>query len=142
MVENKLNILDRIVVSKTNSSRCSADGLCEKAAKQNTETNFTIITKDSDGLQCYPEDDRIKVDILTPAGDQLKTEIEDTKDGKYTVTYTPQCARQHRVEIKVNGNPLTSGPWVVQVLHQYQFAFQFGSTGKGHGEFHEPWNTQ
>ena len=31
-------------------------------------------------------------------------------------------------------------PWVVQVPHQYQFASQFGSTGKGQGEFDWPWN--
>jgi len=140
MVENKLNILDRTVVSNTDPSMSSAEGQCEKPAKQNTETNFTIITRDSDGLQCYHKDDQIKVDILTPAGDQLKTEINDTKDGKYTVTYTPQCDGRHRVEIQVNGQPLTLSPWVVQVvLHwQYQFAFQFGSTGKGQGEFDQP----
>ena len=120
MVENKPNILDRIVVSKTDPSMSSAEGQCEKEVKRNTETNFTIVTRDSDGLQCYHEDDQIKVDILTPAGDQLKTEINDTKDGKYTVTYTPQCAGQHRVGIQVNGQPLTGSPWVVQVgPHQY-----------------------
>ena len=81
MVENKLNISDRIVVSKTDPSVSSAEGQCEKAINQNTETNFTILTRDSDGLQCYQEDDQIKVDILTTAGDELKTEIEDTKDG-------------------------------------------------------------
>jgi len=139
MVENKLNILDRIVVSNTDPSMSSAEGQCEKEVKQKTESNFTIVTRDSDGLQCYHEDDQIKVNILTPAGEQLKTEIEDTKDGKYTVTYTPQCAGQHRVEIQVNGQPLTGSPWVVQVVsHQYQFAFQFGSTGKRQGEFHKP----
>ena len=44
-----------------------------------------------------------------------------------------------RVEIHVNGQPLTGSPWVVQVVsHQYQFAFQFGSIGKGQGEFDKP----
>ena len=83
----------------------------------------------------------IIVNILNPAGDQLETEIKDTKDGKYTVTYTPQCVGQHRVEIQVNGLPLTGSPWVVQVIgpHQYQFAFQFGSKGKEQGQFHLPW---
>ena len=66
--------------------------------------------------------------MLTPAGDQLKTYIKDTKDGRYTVTCTPQRAGQHRVEIQVNGQPLTGSPWVVHVSHQYQFASQFGST--------------
>ena len=140
IVENKLNIFDRIVVSNTDPSMSSAVGQGEKAAKQDTETNFTIVTRDSDGLQCYHEDDQIKVDILTPRGDQLKTEIKDINNGKYTVTYTPQSDGQHRVEIQVNGQPLTGSPWVVQVLQQYQFAFQFGSTGKGQGEFDGLWD--
>ena len=140
IVENKLNIFDRIVVSNTDPSMSSAVGQGEKAAKQDTETNFTIVTRDSDGLQCYHEDDQIKVDILTPRGNQLKTEIKDINNGKYTVTYTPQSDGQHRVEIQVNGEPLTGSPWVVQVLQQYQLAFQFGSTGKGQGEFDGLWD--
>ena len=101
--------------------------------------NFIIVTRDSGGKQCYHEDDQVKVNIITPADDQLETEIKDTKDGKYTVTYTPQCVGQHRVEIQVNGQPLTGSPWVVQViLHQYQFAFQFGLKGKEQGQFDKP----
>lgn len=61
-------------------------------------------------MQCYHDDDQIKVDILYPAGDQLKTDIKDTQDGKYRVTYTPQSAGRHRVEIHVNGQPLTGIP--------------------------------
>ena len=88
-------------------------------------------------MQCYQQDDKIRVDILTPEGDQVKIDIKDTKDGKYTVTYTPQCAGQHRIEILVNGQPLTGSPWIVQVdQHQYQFAFQFGSKGEERGEFY------
>ena len=44
------------------------------------------------------------------------------------------------MEIRVNGQPLTGSPWVVQVgPPQYQFAFQFGSTGKEQGEFDGLW---
>ncbi|CAH3151955.1 unnamed protein product [Porites lobata] len=109
VVEQKVKILDRIVVSDTYPSLSLAE-------------------------------DVIKVNILSPAGDQLETEIKDTKDGKYTVTYIPQCVGQHRVEIQVNGQPLTGSPWFVQVIpHQYQFAFQFGSKGREQGRFNSPW---
>ena len=137
LVENKLDLMDRVVVTKTDPSKCLAEGQDSKEVKEMKETYFVIVTKDSKGFQCYQQDDKIKVDILTPEGDQLKTDIKDTKVGKYTVTYTPQCAGQHRVEIIVNGQPLTgSSPWIVQVhQHQYQFAFQFGSKGEGQGEF-------
>ena len=138
-LEQKVKILDRIVVSDTDSSLSLAEVASLKDVREKTETNFTFVTRNSDGEQCYQEEDVIKVNILNPAGDQLETEIKDTKDGKYTVTYTPQCVGQHRVEIQVNGQPLTGSPWVVQVIpHQYQFSFQFGSKGKGQGEFGHP----
>ena len=137
-VENKVNILDRIVVSNTDPSLSSVEEQSQKEVKENTETNFTIVTRDADGLQHYHKDDKIDVNISTPAGDQLQTKIEDTKDGKYTVTCKPQCAGQHTVEIQVNGQPLISSPWVLHVPHQYQFMFQFGSTGKKRGTFTDP----
>ncbi|XP_068726672.1 E3 ubiquitin-protein ligase TRIM71-like [Montipora capricornis] len=132
LVEKKLDLTDRVVVTKTDPSKCLAEGQDNKEVQERKETYFVIVTKDSDGLQCYQQDDKIKVDILTPKGDNLRADIKDTKDGKYTVKYTPQGAGQHRVEILVNGQPLTDSPWIV---NQYQFAFQFGSKGKGRGEF-------
>ena len=140
MVEQKVKILDRIVVSDTDPSLSLAEVASLKDVREKTETNFTIVTRNSDEEQCYQEEDVIMVNILNPAGDQLETEIKDTKDGKYTVTYTPQCVGQHRVEIQVNGQPLTGSPWFVQVIpHQYQFAFQFGSKGREQGRFNSPW---
>ena len=139
MVEQKVKILDRIVVSDTAPSLSLAEVASLKDLQEKTETNFTIVTRNSDEEHCYHEEDVIKVNLLGPAGDQLKTEIKDSKDGKYTVTYTPQCVGQHRVEIQVNGQPLTGSPWFVQVIpHQYQFAFKFGSEGKEQGRFHWP----
>ena len=140
IVEDQLNPgLDRIVVNNTDPILSLAEVDNQEIVKEKTVANFIIVTRDSDGKQCYHEDDQVKVNIITPADDQLETEIKDSKDGKYTVTYTPQCVGQHRVEIQVNGQPLTGSPWVVQVIpHQYQFAFQFGSKGKEQGQFDEP----
>ncbi|XP_068727755.1 E3 ubiquitin-protein ligase TRIM71-like [Montipora capricornis] len=137
LVEKKLDLMDRVVVTKTDPSKCLAEGQDSKEVKERKETYFVIVTKDSEEFQCYQQDDKIKVNILTPEGDQLKTDIKDTKDGKYTVTYTPQDAGQHRLEILVNGQPLTGSPWIVQInQHRYQFAFQLGSEGKGQGKIY------
>ena len=99
------------------------------------ESKFVVVTRDSDGLQCYQQDDQIKVDILTPEGDHLRKELKDRKDGKYVMTYTPQCVGKYTVEILVNAQLLTGSPCVVQVSgqHQYQFAFKFGLTGYREG---------
>ena len=139
MVEQKGSILDRIVVSNTDPSLTLLEEEGQKEKTEKAEAIFTIVTRDSSALQCYNEDDQIKVSISTPTGDQLQTEMKDTKNGKYTVAYTPQCVGQHRVEIQVNGQPLTGSPWFVQVIpHPYQFLFQFGSKGKEQGQFNRP----
>ncbi|XP_073238440.1 E3 ubiquitin-protein ligase TRIM45-like [Porites lutea] len=140
IIENQLTSgFDRIVVSSTDPLLSLAEVDNHEPVGEKTVANFIIVTRDSGGKQCYHEDDQVKVNILTPADDQLETEIKDTKDGKYTVTYTPQCVGQHRVEIQVNGQLLTGSPWFVQVIpHQYQFAFQFGSQGKKKGKFDGP----
>ena len=140
IIENQLNPgFDRIVVSNTDPFLSLAEVDNQELVREKTVANFIIVTRDSGGKQCYHEDDQVKVNIITPADDQLETEIKDTKDGKYTVTYIPQCVGQHRVEIQVNGQLLTGSPWVVQVIpHKYQFAFQFGSEGNEQGQFDEP----
>ena len=142
IIENQLyQDLDRIVVSNTDSLLSLAEVDNQELVREKTVANFIIVTRDSDGMQCFHEGDQVKVNISTPEGDLLETEIKDTKDGKYTVTYTPQCVGQHRVEIQVNGQPLTGSPWVVQVIpHRHQFAFQFGSGGEQQAQFNEPWD--
>ena len=122
LVKKKFDIFDQILVTKTDSSMCLNEVNNSEIGR---ESNVVVFTRDSDGLQCYQEDDEIKVDILTTDGDHLKTELKDSKDGKYTMTYTPRCVGPHNVEIEVNGQPLTGSPFVVLVHHQYQRAFHF-----------------
>ena len=133
-VDDKCNLLDQILVTRTDPSMCLAEYHDSELGK---ESKFVIFTRDSEGLQCYQQDDQIKVDILTPEGDHLRTELKHSRDGKYIVTCTPQCVGQHSVEIEVNGELLTDGPCVLQVSrqHQYQFVFTFGSRGNREEEF-------
>ncbi|XP_044163994.1 E3 ubiquitin-protein ligase TRIM71-like [Acropora millepora] len=132
LVAKEGHVIGKVTVSKTDPSMCIIE---DRSGEERKESSFVIVTRDAEGLQCYQEDDQIKVDILTPEGDHLNTELENCRDGKYNVTYTPNCAGQYRVEVQVNGQPLIGSPCVIQVQHQYQFAFKFGSTGKRPGEF-------
>ena len=133
LFDKKFVLLDEILISKTDPSMCLTEDHDSEVGKEST---FVFVTRDSEGLQCYQQDDQIKVHISTPEGDQLNPELRDSKDGKYTVTYTPQCVGQHRTEIQVNGHLLTGSPFVMQVQHYYQLGFQFGSRGEGPGEFY------
>ena len=135
LVDKKFDLLDQILVTRTDPSMCLTEYYDSETGK---ESKFVVVTRDSEGLQCYQEDDQIKVDILTPEGDHLRTELKDSKDGKYIVTYSPQCVGQHSVEIQVNGQLLTGSPCVVEVRHQYHYQgnFKFGTRGKKQGKFH------
>ena len=134
LVKKKFDTFDQILVTKTDSLMCLAQFDDSEIGR---ESNVVVVTRDSGGLQCYQRDDQIKVDILTAKGDHLKTELKDSKDGKYTVTYTPQCVGHHSIKIKVNELPLTGSPFVVQIRqHHYQFFFKFGLEGNRAGE---PW---
>ena len=133
LFEKKLDLLDQILVTKTDPSMCSAEGHDTEVEK---ESSFVVVTRDSERFQCYQEDDQIKVDILTPEGYHLKTELKHRKDGKFVMTYIPHWVGQHSFEIQVNGQPLSCSPCVVQVHgHHRQFAFKFGSKRKRGGAF-------
>ena len=134
LFDKKCVLLDQILASKTDpgSIYVTGDHDCEIGK----ESSFVVVTRVSDGLQCYQQNDQIKVDILTPEGDHLNPELRDSKDGKYTVTYTPQCVGQHCIEIQVNGHLLTGSPFIVRVQHHCQLAIQFGSRGEGPGAFY------
>jgi len=141
MVENISTICDRVIVSNTDSSLSIVEGHCDKDTEEKTETSFTITTRDSNGIQCYNGDDHVIVGIESPAGSKLTTQITDSKDGKYTVTYMPECVGQYRVGIAINGQPLTGSPWSAKVIpHQYKLLFKFGSYGNGAGQFDWPFD--
>ena len=142
-VEQKLDILNRVVVSHTDPSSTVVKCWQEKIEEQN-KTYFTIITRDSEETPCYNEDDCIKCDIRTSTGDSFETvhlKIEDKEDGTYKVRYTPPHTGLYEVKVEVNGQPLDGNPWSVQVIpHQYQLKFSFGSNGSGPGQFDGPYD--
>jgi len=139
MVENITTICDRVIVSNTDTSLSIVEGQCDKDTEEKTETSFMITTRDSNGIQCYNGDDHVKVDIESPTGSKSTAEIADSKDGKYAVTYMPECVGQYRVGIEINGQPLTGSPWSAKVIpHQYKLLFKFGSNGNGPGQFDKP----
>ena len=129
------------VVLMTDASQSLAEGKGLKETELGAETNFTVTTRDSGGNQSYNEQDQVTVKIRSPTGEDEKTEIEDCKDGNYTVRYKPKSVGLHDITVEFNGQPLTGSPWRVQVTgHQYKALHSFGSRGKGPGEFDGPWS--
>ena len=139
-IENvKRAVPGRVVVSNTDPLQSVAEGKGLQEADVGTEAQFVITTKDSDGKQCYDDDDQIIVKVKTPSREELNHKIKHDKDGEYCVTYTPDCVGQHDAVIVANGRPLTGSPWHVYVFpHRYKSVFSFGSHGKAQGQFDGP----
>ena len=134
-------LLGEVIVSTTDPFQSVAEGKGLKQAEAGREARLTITTKNAEGQQYYNEIDQIVVNVRTPLEQELDTNIAitDNEDGKYSVTYTPECDGHHDVMIEVNGQPLTSSPWSVDVKpHQYHAVRSFGSHGKRPGKFHGP----
>ena len=95
--------------------------------------------KDSNGKQCYDENEQITVKVEAPSGKELKHTITSDNNGNYNFSFTPDCIGQHNVVIEINGQPLTSSLWRVHGSpHRYKSLFSFGSFGKGQGQFVKP----
>ena len=134
-------LLGEVIVSKTDPLQSVAEGKSLKEAEVGREANLTITTKNAEGQQYYKEIDQIVVKVRTPPEEDLDTNIADNEDGKYSVAFTPECDGYHDVVIEVNGQPLTSSPWRVDVKpHQYHAVRSFGSRGKAQGKFDHPFD--
>ena len=129
----------RVVLSNADSLQSVAEGKGLQEADVESEATFVIRTKDSNGKQCYDENDQVIVKVETPSGKELKHIITNENSGQYNVSFTPDCLRQHNVVIEINGQPLTGSPWRVHVsAHRYKRLFSFGSFGKAQGQLDGP----
>lgn len=123
--------LGKIVASHTDPSKSWADGKGLKEAKQGSESVFTIFTCDSQGRQCYSEEDEVSVKIsISEEKDENSRVfrlsrgegIDDCKDGSYRVCYKLGTGALCQVTIEVNGCSLNNSPWKVVVIpHRLEF---------------------
>ena len=80
-----------VVIRNTDPLRSVAEGKGLIEAEVGRESNFTITARDSQGKQCYNDDDQITVKVHTLAGEEICIQIEDKEDGEYTMFYKPDC---------------------------------------------------
>ena len=100
-------LLGEVIVSTTDALQTVAEG---KGLKQTEAGREASLTKNAEVKQCYNEIDQIVVKVRNPSELDLNTNIADNEDGKYNVTYKPECDGHHNVMIEVNGQPLTGSP--------------------------------
>ncbi len=127
--------LGQVVASNTDHLQSVAEGKGLKEAVCGTESSLTVTTRDSEGNQFYHEQDQVTVTISSSTGEE-EVDVEDCKDGNYTVSYKPTSVGRHDVQIAVHGWPLTGSPWSINVSpHRYEVVSSCGPF-----EDHCPWS--
>jgi len=131
----------QVVVTHTDPSQSVAEGKGLREAKLGAETNFSVTTRDSDGIQFYYGKDQVSVKICSPTNEDDEKDIQDFEDGNYTVRYRPKSVGLHDISVEVNGKPLTGSPWSVPVTpHHYKRLRSLRSGGTRREQFNEPFS--
>ena len=135
------SVLGRVFVGFADPAKTQIQGLLASRIHTEERAQFTIVTKDSEEKNCYSPSEDVSVRILSPAGDDVETEVEDMKDGTYTVCFTPRVEGVYRVSVRVGGQLPGQHPLDVHVTkrrpHRYKYVTMFGSCGLGEGQLRD-----
>jgi filamin len=89
-------------------------GLETGKVQDNLPTDFTIESRDRDGAKVPRGGDKYDVKVQGPSG-PVPAQIKDNGDGSYKVTYAPNEAGQHRIDVTLRGKPVAKSPYHVNV---------------------------
>jgi len=89
-------------------------GLENGKVQDNLPTDFTIESRDRDGNKVPRGGDKYEVKVQGPSG-PVPAQIKDNGDGTYKVTYAPEEAGQHRIDVTLRGKPVAKSPYHVNV---------------------------
>jgi len=89
----------------TEASQCSVEGFQAATAGLETEIEVHVITRNSEGKQCYCPGYYIDLCSISSQGTNVAAEIKvvDNNNGRYVISFIPSQAGQHTLTIQVNG---------------------------------------
>lgn len=94
-------------------SRVYGPGI-EDGVQDNLPTHFTIEARTPSGQPLGKGGDPFEVTVNGPNGD-VPAEVTDNGDGTYSVTYAPEDAGNHKVQVNLKGSPVANAPYNVDV---------------------------
>ena len=134
-----VDIQGHVTVKYADALKCEAKGKGLAGGDVGTLSSITVTIQDQGSEQFYHENNQMTVKVMNPQGKYLNTEMENYKNGKYTVFYTPESVGVHTVLIDINGRAVAGSPWNVEVMpHKYCPEFNFGTSGREQGQFDWP----
>ncbi|PFX27306.1 Tripartite motif-containing protein 3 [Stylophora pistillata] len=103
----------KLLITRTEPSLSVATGEGLTKGKRSEEANFTVTTKDAKGQTTYSEMDKVIVEVTSVRKGikNISVVVKDLKDGRYSVSYTPNSFGEFRVSIKVRDEPIRESPF-------------------------------
>ena len=112
----------KLFTTNTEPSLSLAYGKGLTEGRQGEDCTFTVITKDSQGKNTYSEIDEVCVCIRSvqkgASAASLRSNITDTQDGCYKVSYKPEVAGKFNVVITVAGEAIKGSPFQLKVIQR------------------------
>ena len=102
-------------IPKTNANRLTLEGL-KQTLQAGVPAEFTLCLKTSDGEMINQADLKDQVEVLVePAKDVANVIVSEKEDGNLRLKFTPKVPGAYSIEVKINGNKLSTCPFTVQV---------------------------
>ena len=99
------------------ASRCHVQGLLQESTIH-TSQSILIRAMDANDKEQTEGGDQVSVSLQKPDGTADDVPVQDTDDGLYTTTFTPESAGQFKLEIKVFGRPIDGSPFQLNVTQE------------------------
>ena len=134
--------LGRVFAGLADPRKTQIQGIGTNPFPKEYRAQFIVVTKDTEDNTCYSAFEGVSVQIVSPAGDDVKREVENRKNGTYTVCFTPHTEGVHHVTVRVRGQSTANSPLDVHVTKMrprgYKTVATFWSNGSEKGQFQHP----
>ena len=127
--------------NQAKASECLTEGKGIREGTVGREFQFNLTTRNDNKRQCYNKRDNVTVEMRDESGRECvtKVQIDDNKDGSYTVSYSPKVQGSCQLSIKLNGEHVRDSPFTVLVKpFHVKPVFSFGKQGSDVGMFQYP----
>ena len=137
------SVIGHLEQSLTEAKQCFVDDF--RSATAGLAKEIEVITRNSEGEQCYCAGDYITVELISVSEDlninciAEEAKIVDWQNGRYTVSFIPSESGQHLLTVQVNGEYITKFPPVEIKERCFKSLRFFGERAIEDRKLRKPW---
>ena len=135
----EIGCLENLHQAKGSDCLAEGKGIIEGTVGRESQINLT--TRNANKRQCYKKRDNVTIELRDERGRECvtKVQIDDNKDGSYTICYSPTVPGRCYLSIKVNEKHVCDSPFTVLVKpFLVKPVLTFGKEGSDIGMFQNP----